>query len=325
MTVEDREGGTTAWRDARGHRRALRGGAGHAAVRRRRTAQTLVRRPLRAHRARRGRLAAARSSVRRNRGARPPRHGVRRSGAAWRGRPAHLGRRRRPTSATPTIADGRASIRLYLQRARRLRAGRCRAWRHGCRCRPARGSTGTASTARSSVPASRRWSAPASWTSRTVGRSGLLRVYTADRGDGGGRPARVSPCSGRSRPNAAQSARWDVTRRLGPRHGHGDGVRVRASPTRSRSIATHATCCSTATATRPTSGRSCWRHRGVPGRMPRPATYAYVRSTEEGDTGRQDVALTPRHSAGLVGMWEEEDVGPRRPRGVLHRAASGSR
>ena len=38
-------------------------------------------------------------------------------------------------------------------------------------------------------------------------------------------------------------------------------------------------------------------------------TYAYVRSTEEGDTGRQDVALTPRHSAGLVGMWEEEDVG----------------
>jgi iron complex outermembrane receptor protein len=39
------------------------------------------------------------------------------------------------------------------------------------------------------------------------------------------------------------------------------------------------------------------------------STYAYVRSREEGDTGRQDVALTPRHSAGFVGMWEEEDWG----------------
>jgi iron complex outermembrane receptor protein len=39
------------------------------------------------------------------------------------------------------------------------------------------------------------------------------------------------------------------------------------------------------------------------------ATYAYVRSREEGDAGRQDVALTPRHSAGFVGMWEEEDWG----------------
>jgi outer membrane receptor for ferrienterochelin and colicins len=39
------------------------------------------------------------------------------------------------------------------------------------------------------------------------------------------------------------------------------------------------------------------------------STYAYVRSREDGDNGRQDVALTPRHSAGLVGMWEEEDWG----------------
>ena len=39
------------------------------------------------------------------------------------------------------------------------------------------------------------------------------------------------------------------------------------------------------------------------------STYTYVRSREEGDNGRQDVALTPRHSAGLVGMWEEEDRG----------------
>jgi outer membrane receptor for ferrienterochelin and colicins len=39
------------------------------------------------------------------------------------------------------------------------------------------------------------------------------------------------------------------------------------------------------------------------------STYTYVRSREEGNGGRQDVALTPRHSAGLVGMWEEEDRG----------------
>ena len=39
------------------------------------------------------------------------------------------------------------------------------------------------------------------------------------------------------------------------------------------------------------------------------ATYTYVRAREDGDGGRQDVALTPRHSAGFVGMWEEEDWG----------------
>jgi iron complex outermembrane receptor protein len=38
-------------------------------------------------------------------------------------------------------------------------------------------------------------------------------------------------------------------------------------------------------------------------------TYTYVRSREDGDNDRQDLALTPRHSAGLVGMWEEEDWG----------------
>ena len=39
------------------------------------------------------------------------------------------------------------------------------------------------------------------------------------------------------------------------------------------------------------------------------ATYAYVRARESGDGTVRDVALTPRHSAGLVGMWEKEDVG----------------
>jgi outer membrane receptor for ferrienterochelin and colicins len=39
------------------------------------------------------------------------------------------------------------------------------------------------------------------------------------------------------------------------------------------------------------------------------ATYAYVRARESQDGTARDVALTPRHSAGLVGMWEKEDVG----------------
>ncbi len=38
-------------------------------------------------------------------------------------------------------------------------------------------------------------------------------------------------------------------------------------------------------------------------------TYTYVDARETMDGERQDVALTPRHSAGLVGMWEDEDVG----------------
>jgi iron complex outermembrane receptor protein len=39
------------------------------------------------------------------------------------------------------------------------------------------------------------------------------------------------------------------------------------------------------------------------------ATYTYVRSRETTDTGQTvDTALTPRHSFGIVGMWEETDV-----------------
>ena len=38
-------------------------------------------------------------------------------------------------------------------------------------------------------------------------------------------------------------------------------------------------------------------------------SYAYVRARETEEGGRQDVPLTPRHSVGLVGMWEAEDRG----------------
>ena len=39
------------------------------------------------------------------------------------------------------------------------------------------------------------------------------------------------------------------------------------------------------------------------------ASYAYVRAREVVDALAQDVPLTPRHSFGLVGMWEREGVG----------------
>lgn len=39
------------------------------------------------------------------------------------------------------------------------------------------------------------------------------------------------------------------------------------------------------------------------------ATYTYVRARETINAVEEDVPLTPRHSAGIVGMWEKEDVG----------------
>ena len=39
------------------------------------------------------------------------------------------------------------------------------------------------------------------------------------------------------------------------------------------------------------------------------ATYTYVRARETVDAIARDVPLTPRHSAGVVGMWEAEDLG----------------
>lgn len=39
------------------------------------------------------------------------------------------------------------------------------------------------------------------------------------------------------------------------------------------------------------------------------ATYTYVQALEQEGDARRQAPLTPRHSAGLVGMWEREDVG----------------
>ena len=52
------------------------------------------------------------------------------------------------------------------------------------------------------------------------------------------------------------------------------------------------------------------------------ATYTYVQAREFDDGTQQDASLTPRHSAGLVGMWEREDVGRVGVEGVLHGRAT---
>ena len=39
------------------------------------------------------------------------------------------------------------------------------------------------------------------------------------------------------------------------------------------------------------------------------ATYTYVQARETLSGAQHDVPLTPPHSAGIVGVWEEEDVG----------------
>jgi iron complex outermembrane receptor protein len=39
------------------------------------------------------------------------------------------------------------------------------------------------------------------------------------------------------------------------------------------------------------------------------STYTYVRSKEGAAAGREDAPLTPRHSAGLIGMWESDERG----------------
>jgi len=48
-----------------------------------------------------------------------------------------------------------------------------------------------------------------------------------------------------------------------------------------------------------------WHH----GPFAATASYTYVRSREGAPSARQDTELTPRHSAGVVGMWEAEDRG----------------
>ena len=98
-------------------------------------------------------------------GTRSARHGFWRSGGAWNRGPPDVGRRAR--HRTRRVHGARcASIRLHLHRAWRVRAVRRHRVTDICRCLPVLDWTSTASTARSSVLACRRW------RTRGAGRAG---------------------------------------------------------------------------------------------------------------------------------------------------------
>ena len=123
--------------------------------------QTLLRNRYVLDRARRGGLAAPRSSVRRHARARPARHGVRRSGDPRRRRAATPGSPARPSSATPTIRSDVPRFALHVRRAGHLRAGRRRPGAVAVAVGERARRLPQTSTARSSARASARWSAAA--------------------------------------------------------------------------------------------------------------------------------------------------------------------
>ena len=140
-----------------------------------------------------------------------------------------------------------------------------------------------------------------------LGRPRVLRGHAADRGDRGRRTDaadRRGTARGRARPTAS----FDLDARLRPGDGHGRRCSRRASTIRSTSIATTRYVLAHADRRHHQRRRGAARHLR---RRPFAATgtYTYVQSREHDRGLRQDVALTPRHSVGVVGMWEADDVG----------------
>jgi hypothetical protein len=77
-----------------------------------------------------------------------------------------------------------------------------------------------------------------------------------------------------------------------------------------------------------TAARASRRRSVAPARWAASSTYTYVHAEEQIGVEKQDVALTPRHNAGIVGMWEREnyrrpanDVAIARPTGSRSRRA----
>ena len=123
--------------------------------------------------------------------------------------------------------------------------------------------------------------------------------------------ARVAPLAG-LRAEKARSASFDVGGAVGPFEVNGTvfgsaidrAVQLRAAPEPGRFELVN-----TDGATRTWGGELLVRLRHEPWHLT--ASYTYTRSTEvdPGSTDttiRREVALTPRHSLGVVGMWEEE-------------------
>jgi outer membrane receptor for ferrienterochelin and colicins len=153
---------------------------------------------------------------------------------------------------------------------------------------------------------------PGAWTARLSAGTGYFAPTPFVEATEGVGLARVAPLDGLVAERAA-GASLDVGRELG-------AVEVNAtlfaSRIRSALIATRAdgdaSLIELRNASRPTR---TWgtdllaRYHQEPFHLN--ATYTYTRSTEEDpESGaRREVPLTPRHAAGLVGMWEAEDAG----------------
>jgi iron complex outermembrane receptor protein len=102
------------------------------------------------------------------------------------------------------------------------------------------------------------------------------------------------------------SASWDVTRTMGPLTVTGTLFHYRVHNAAVVDRATY-TLATRAEATVNTGAETVATWRAAPFTVT--ATYTYVRSLEGDGAGRADIPLTPRHSAGFIGMWEHEDAG----------------
>ena len=240
---------------------------------------------------------------------------------AWHRGPADVGRRhRRRTRRLHARATCRSSTTPSPFRASSCRTTSTARRRLSLsRERSARSST--ASTARSSVRESRRSLRVGTVEQPAVGRHRLLRSDAADRGNRGRRPVAADDSRGRSRRNAAERVvRRDADRRSAVVHGHAVRVAHHGSDSR-RALAAVYVLTQSGRARRRTSASNCSARSGE-SRSRVTATYTYVHAREIVDGVDEDVPLTPRHSAGIVGMWERGGRRPRRRRVVLHRRAA---
>ena len=230
---------------------------------------------------------------------------VRRSGRPWRPRAVRRGSRDSPSNATHmrrAMCLGSITPSPCRAHSRSMTSPR----QHTCRSRQVLVWMSIASTARSSVLAYRRWRTP------VAGRAGSRSEPVSSgprRSPKKPKPpaSRVSKSASLFEAERGLSASFDLSRTDGPlsytatlfASRINDPLHVERSPSYVLS-----------TLPDPTTNvglELLGTLRKEPFSVT--ATYTYVQARETVSAIEQDVPLTPRHSAGIVGMWEAEDVG----------------